>query len=32
VIAANPKVFAQMVQALSPFRQALVRESPAKAR
>jgi myo-inositol-1(or 4)-monophosphatase len=31
VIAANPKVFAQMVQALSPFRQALVRDTAAKA-
>ena len=26
VIAANPKIFAQMVQALSPFRAAMARE------
>jgi myo-inositol-1(or 4)-monophosphatase len=31
VIAANPKVFVQMVQALSPFRPALVRDLAAKA-
>ena len=32
VIAANPKVFVQMVQALSPFHKALVREKAAAAR
>src|SRR6187455_685412 len=32
VIGANPKIFVQMVQALSPFRQALVRDTAAAAR
>ena len=32
VIAANPKIFAQMVQALAPFRAALERERSARSR